>query len=203
LRSRTARLIGYDGGMKFRPRFSLRTLLLVITAAAVLCWGYWVAWPSWLVYREQCQFEATFKQLHVGCTTEDMLALPLSEVRAGVRAMEYFGRDRAWRWFMRRWPNAVYVGVFLGESSMMSQRVPFKSVALYRLSPVPKGYQPLSAWMRKAWPRFTAEDIANLKAEYASRVYAQDFLDFIIDDPNHNPGFKYELIYADPPSISN
>ena len=195
--------------MKFRPRFRLRTLLLAVAAVAVLCWGYWIGWPSWLVYREQCQFEATFKQLHVGSTTDDMLALQLPDVRG----MNWYPLtyQPAWGWFVRGWPNAVYVAVcrirdpihpgwlagLFGESSMDLTRVPFKSVALYRLSPISKDYQPFSARVRHAFPGW-AEHLANPKVEKAS-IYAEDFLDFITGDRKRNPGFKYELIYADPP----
>src|SRR5262245_16903316 len=183
--------------MKFRPRFSLRTLLLVVTAAAVFCWAYWIGWPWWLVYREQCAFEATVKQLHIGSTTNDMLALPLSDARARAGVIERSFIYPACGWFVRGWPNAVYVGVVLiDESPIEHVRVRFKSVALYRLSPIPKDYQPFSASIRNA---SRAEYFANPKAEKARYIYAQDFLDFIIGDPKHNPGFKYELIYSDPP----
>ena len=30
-------------------------------------------------------------------------------------------------------------------------------------------------------------------------IYAADFAEFIIFDSKNNPGFKYELIYSDPP----
>jgi hypothetical protein len=40
---RFARLIGYDGGMKFRPRFSLKILLLLVAAIAAFC-AYQVNW---------------------------------------------------------------------------------------------------------------------------------------------------------------
>jgi len=182
--------------MKFR--FSLRTLLIVVALAAAASWAYWIGWPSWLVYREQCQFEATFKQLHVGSTTDDMLALRLSRAREVANVLPFTYPDCDW--FVRGWPNAVYVAVFLGESSIKRGRVPSKSVALYRLSPIPKDYQPLSASIRNAWPGWTAEYLAKLKAEQVRSIYAQDFLYFIIEDPKHNPGFKYELIYSDPPA---
>src|SRR5262245_6786631 len=40
---RFARLIGYDGGMRFRPRFSLKILLLLVAAIAAFC-AYQVNW---------------------------------------------------------------------------------------------------------------------------------------------------------------
>ena len=49
-----------------RFRFGLRTLLVVVSLAAVASWGYWVAWPWWQAYREQIEFEAAVRQLKVG-----------------------------------------------------------------------------------------------------------------------------------------
>ncbi len=66
---RFARLIGYDAGMDQPPatrrrfRFGLRTLLVVVTLAAVASWGYWVAWPWWQAHREQVDFETAVQKL--------------------------------------------------------------------------------------------------------------------------------------------
>ena len=49
-----------------RFRFGLRTLLAVVTLAAVGSWGYWVVWPWWERYLEQIRFEAATKQVKVG-----------------------------------------------------------------------------------------------------------------------------------------
>src|SRR4029079_14599800 len=136
----------------------------------------------------------------VGNTTDDMLKLPLEDARARSRAMELFAGYPTCGYFVRGWPNAVYVGVFLGESNMFRMSVPFKSVALYRLSPISKDYQLLSPILRHAWPRITAKDLSNRSAEEDSETLGEDFLVFILYDPKHNPGFKYELIYSDPPA---
>src|SRR5689334_17695696 len=55
-------------GNRRRFRFGLRTLLAVMTLAAVGSWGYWVAWPWWAAYWEQYLLERDVKQLHVGDT---------------------------------------------------------------------------------------------------------------------------------------
>src|SRR5262249_15196981 len=111
----------------------------------------------------------------------------------------------AWGWFVRGWPNAVYVGVVLIRDPshagwFISTKEPFKSVELYRLSSTPENYQPFSARVRDAIPEFRAEWLSkHSKTENAAYFYAADFLDFIPGDRKNNPGFKYELIYADPP----
>ena len=55
-----------------RFRFGLRTLLAVVTLAAVGSWAYWIGWPSWQMYQEQCRFEEAVKHLHIGNTTADI-----------------------------------------------------------------------------------------------------------------------------------
>ena len=44
-------------------KFSLRTLLVLVTVAAVASWGYGVTWPWWQAYREQTLFEAAIQHL--------------------------------------------------------------------------------------------------------------------------------------------
>ena len=41
-----------------RFRFGLRTLLVIVTLAAVGSWGHWVAWPRLVIYLEQSKVEA-------------------------------------------------------------------------------------------------------------------------------------------------
>jgi len=47
---RFARLIGYDGGMKFRPRYSLRTLFAIVAVIAGFC-GYLVCLKNTIARR--------------------------------------------------------------------------------------------------------------------------------------------------------
>src|SRR5262245_55972963 len=58
-----------------RIRFSLRTLLLVVTAAAMLFGLYWIAWPRYQAYRERSQFEAVAKTFKAGISPEEAYAL--------------------------------------------------------------------------------------------------------------------------------
>jgi hypothetical protein len=48
---------------RHRFRFGLRTLLAVVTLAAVGSWGYWVAWPWWQEYGDRISFENEVKGL--------------------------------------------------------------------------------------------------------------------------------------------
>src|SRR5262245_48088675 len=95
---------------KRRPRFrfGLRTLLLFVTAAAVASFAYWVAWPRWLIYREQVRFEESVKQLRAGARADEVWSLhswhkPDLTMHAG-------GAKEGTNISLTRyvWPNALY-----------------------------------------------------------------------------------------------
>ena len=56
-------------------QFRLRTLLVVVTLAAVASWGYWFGWPWWQNYQQQVRFEAAVRQLKTGMTPDAAEAL--------------------------------------------------------------------------------------------------------------------------------
>jgi uncharacterized membrane protein YjgN (DUF898 family) len=81
---------GYDGEMTFRPRFSLRTLLIVVTLAAIASWAYWIGWPwwkiqreHWQIQREQALFIESIKDLKAGMSTLEALKPLRAQVGAG------------------------------------------------------------------------------------------------------------------------
>ena len=65
-----------DAPKRRRFRYSLRTLLIVVTLAAIASWAYWIGWPWWLIQRErwqiqreQARFVESLKNLKAGMTT--------------------------------------------------------------------------------------------------------------------------------------
>jgi hypothetical protein len=59
-------------------RFSLRTLLVLVTLAAVGSWAYWIGWPWWLVSREQSQIVELVSQLKIGISMNEVEAITAS-----------------------------------------------------------------------------------------------------------------------------
>ena len=53
-------------------RFSVRTLLVVVTFAAVGSWVYWIGWPWWTNLYEQTEFLAAVRQIKAGSPTVPM-----------------------------------------------------------------------------------------------------------------------------------
>jgi hypothetical protein len=62
-------------------------------------------------------------------------------------------------------------------------------VEVFRLPPAPRDYVPHTARGKNALPDVTF-------------AYTRDFLEFVSGDRQHNPGFEYELIHADPTTRS-
>src|SRR5690349_14291309 len=59
--------------MKFRrPKFSLRTLLLLITVGTIVCWGYFIGLPKWKLHLEQQRFIDAIQQLKTGMTISQL-----------------------------------------------------------------------------------------------------------------------------------
>ena len=55
-----------------RFRFGLRTLLAVVTFAAIGSWVYWIGWPWWTNLCEQSEFLAAVRQIKAGSPTVPM-----------------------------------------------------------------------------------------------------------------------------------
>jgi hypothetical protein len=53
-------------------QFRLRTLLVVVTVAAVASWGYWMAWPWLYSYLERRRFELAASQIKAGATQKNV-----------------------------------------------------------------------------------------------------------------------------------
>jgi len=181
------------GDMKFR--FSLRTLLILVTLCAVACWAYWIGWPWWQIQREQARFVASVKNLKAGVTYSHP---PWNMVESGshckVIATDVAVANDAVPPSSARiyiWPNAVYLIRCIAEDwksggvppQVGAARSPCIKIEVFKSFPPPPDY-------RSKWG-----------ADYSAKYGCESDLAAIVMEgkPNDN-GFKYELIYADPPS---
>jgi len=161
------------GGMKLR--FSLRTLLMLVTLCAVACWAYWIGWPWWLLYQEQSRLLAAARTLKPG--TAWYVHLPNGTSRGCQLSIGEFPNNQL---DMFSWPNVTYYILYEHENGPDGTIAKYKKIEVFKAPPPP----PES----KKW---TLGDYGD---------YAREFFLMIGGDRKHNPGFKYELIYADPPS---
>src|SRR5262249_48668559 len=123
-----------------RIAFSLRTLLILVTLAAIGSWMYWSIWPRWKIYRQQMTVVNGAMQLKVGSTAFEGMQLlggkrvaPTSFTSTSPPGSILYGRtDYVWR-------DAIYCILYTypaGYSGGLSS-APCTSVALYRVA-VPK-----------------------------------------------------------------
>src|SRR3954471_10730575 len=59
--------------MRFRkPRFTLLTLLIVVTICAFLCATIWQFWPRFRAYQARMRFETAANGFHPGMSVDDI-----------------------------------------------------------------------------------------------------------------------------------
>jgi hypothetical protein len=191
---------------KRRFRFGLRTLLIVVTLAAVGSWGYFVGWPWWVVYREQMSVERAAKQLKPGMTLDEAGDI-LNASCSGFRVMHY---QTACEDSGRGYPichgavhfettKAGYIAFFEYERGLADlPNAVFKTVEVFRLPPVQANYQP-----RTSRGRSSLDHPSGNPADLPLDMYMEDFFVFLSGDRKTDPGFQYELIYSDPPAKPN
>jgi hypothetical protein len=172
--------------MRFRPRFSLRTLLIVVTLSAVACWGYWIGWPWWQYGYDQQRFVESVKLIKAGISTKAASQM----VHAGSHcSVQGYGDRRfdhaAARGYLYIWPNAIYCVHYVarwtgvGVGRRYDEWGPIVSVEVFKLHAMPPSYQSHNGSGQLA--------------------YADDFARSLLDDAKNTPGFDYELVYTDPP----
>ena len=122
-------------------RFSLRTLMILVTVAALGSWVYLEGWPRLVIFWQERQFESGARQLKVGSVPLTGMQLvpgknPVSTTYTSSGEGRLIGLTKY------VWPNAVYCIYYVfpnGYSGGMMQ-APCESVEVFRLPPVPLGY---------------------------------------------------------------
>jgi hypothetical protein len=179
-------------GMKL-PQFRLRTLFILLTIAAVAAWGYWFGRPRWILGREQSAFEASARQIKAGMTRNEWTKFVLWNNSKHPASHQYDSQHVRIGLTWVVWPNAIYCIYYgmPGATGSGDYDTPCSSVEVFRIPPVPTGYQSNSvkiAFMSKNFP----------DGELLS--YMIDFLDYICGSRKNDPIFQYKLVYSDPPS---
>jgi hypothetical protein len=137
------------------------------------------------------KFEESIKRIRRGDLIYDMWGL-LARPERGIRGVASDAQGQPIGWIQYEWPAAVYffycpLQLRAGGNPDYDLSV---SVEVFRLPPVPRGYMPHTARGRNAMPDRTF-------------AYTRDFLEFLASDRQRNPGFRYELIHADPVATSD
>ncbi len=162
----------------WKLRFTLRTLLFLVTVIAVTLW----AWPRWRNYREEVNFEKAVEAIGVGNTTEDVWYF----LREHPYKLTTFAKKHGKHVVLmsHEWPNAIYFTymVVLSEPGGASDQAPCLSVEVFRV------------------PRTSLKQLPRSEREASGiQKHMNDFLEFIAGDREEISGFDYELIHADLP----
>jgi hypothetical protein len=183
-------------------RFSLRSLMIVVTAGAVLSWGYFFGWPWFSAYYEQVRFERAASQLKAGDSTFTVMG---AFTAAGLLAPKkiaptsYTSTERGTQFGLSQFvlKNAVYF-VYLEYPKDYSGGLlsaPSVRVEVFRLPPVPRGYKA----QRKTIDKGNGNRTEPPKlGEPPEKTYGDDFEDFLKSDRRDRNGMQFELIHSDP-----
>lgn len=183
-------------------RFSLRTLIIVVTAGAVLSWAYFFGLPWLSAYYEQLRFEQATSHLKAGDSTFSVmgafsaagLLAPKKMAPTSYTSTEshtLFGLSQ----FVLK--NAVYF-VYLEYPKDYSGGLlsaPSVCVEVFRLPPVPAGYQAQRKLVNNGDGNRTEPPKLG---EAPEKAYGDDFEDFLKSDRHDFNGLKFELIHSDP-----
>ena len=119
-----------------RFRFSLRTLLVVVTLAAVGSWGIGLAWPWWQANRQQVQFETAVQKLQR--SDVDTSVLPKNQNDMMQSTVRVSTLDKVGKFIQT---NASYCIVFK-DRHVPSWPHACESISVYRLPHAPHDYKP-------------------------------------------------------------
>lgn len=189
--------------MKRWLRFRLRSLLVCLSAAAVVSWAYWDGWQRWQWRAEQQDFLAQARALKHGGLMSESWRPNLQRY-----GPPYVSTDKGYgpkgghfrRYLACRWPRALFVVFWRYTDSRCS------SVEVFRLSTAPTDYAAQTEHSRLG-VAIRAEQIArpSVGREYrgaddaAQLAYKLDFIEMLSGDRRDAMGFEYELVYSDPP----
>ena len=157
-------------------RFSLRTLLVVVTLVAMASWAYWIGWPLWLLHKEQARFLESVRNLKAGVLWKDV-GLQCQTCGGGQYAIQEFRNKTL---VMVCWPNITYCVLIEIENVGTIEKC--TKIELFRIPPL------------------SLEERDPGNPRNPKREYMRSFFLMIGGDRKDSGGFQYELIYSDPPA---
>ena len=186
-----------------RFRFGLRTLLAVVTFAAVGSWMYWIGWPWWTNLCEQSEFLAAVRQIKAGSPTVPMEKLaPGGNHRMRKSNCEVALLENEKSLYSYFWENATYC--VLVKSTPSRERFLAPDLAASRVSLLAgkSAYEVASIAPPKQSKIICIEAfrLAQTTPKLSEITYQFELLHHLLSDRKNIPGFEYELIYSDPPA---
>lgn len=199
--------------MRFpKPRYSLATLLIVMTVVAVALWAV----PEWREYRRRMDFERVTKELKSGVEATFYTRLPPNAPDGNYRSMKYsdaagnFVTISSFR-FQRYWYSLYFVQERVDPAEQAAGRrrgrggrgpgatERWAEFRIYRLRPAPKNYAAQTSYARRRVQR--AVDEGRTPPD-AAEQYMDDFHQIITGREKSDLGINYELIHVDRPPSS-
>src|SRR3954463_4338400 len=129
--------------MRFRkPRFTLLTLLIVVTICAFLCATIWQFWPRFRDYQARTRFESAARQFHPGMSVDDINSASKSATGGSFTANAKGGSVGAVYYFFNGAWYFVYLELDMTTGIQTCSEQPCTSVKTFRLAVPPVDYKP-------------------------------------------------------------
>jgi hypothetical protein len=195
--------------MRFsKPRYSLATLLFVVTATAVLLWAV----PAWRDYQQRLEFERALCELRIGAydgllrqvkfprSVKDWFNLlnlgGAHQEFTGGRFRQQFVPFVVGRYWYVVWIDHEEIPTFTSPGPMVGSVERWTMVRVYRLAAAPLEYAARSVDAQQK----VAQALSKNKGEPDSKLqYLWDFYAMITGRAAAESGIRYKLVHADPP----
>jgi hypothetical protein len=177
-------------------RFSLRTMFILVTLAALASWFVVSGLPLWKTYQERTSIEAAAKQLKAGTSLFQASDALFAAARKTMwyKIADADGAEESASSVHFATDHDAYIAFLRFRPRQIdAEHAPCTSIEIFRLPLAPAKYQPQTARGRAA-----AKQPSGYSPDQRLNVFISDFLEFLLSDRTNNPGFTYEIIQADP-----
>jgi hypothetical protein len=195
-------------------RFGLRTLLVMVTLAAVGSW-FFFSWPRWKLHLRESQFIEPIKNAKAG----DMLRVVQQFIHRDPET-RFLTSDSLWDIQPRRatnmwafvFPDRIYCILMEIDGEHHNGNTnddPLNKIELLDLALPPTDYTDQWRQGRRPVAMFEHSNSTSWPPPPSSRgtdklsSYLGNFLYFVYGDRKDNPGYQYKVIYSDPPAKPN